>query len=412
MLAGIEPGGTADPAYGSTSTDAATALVLLLAAVVSAGRTTDPFPYGILLATVAVAGRRRWPTAVCAVVGLGLLATFPLPVPDGVAADRRGVPGPCLLASAVYAATHALGPALLVVVVTAAADSSRLPYLTLAIPSPCCAAPGWRLPWCVPGPHRARVAGGGGPGRSERDTAYAAAVRDERARIAPGTPRHGHPPGQRHRDHSRGDTMLTRRSRSAIEPLCPLRPRRDALGTSEALLNLLATVSATTLTFIHSPAWPCCPASSPASPPRPPVACHVTGAHRQLPPGLDLAPPLPASSRDAHQLATALQPRRHPSQRRTRHRTSSPSTSRTTSRPRHPTTNVRCAGAGRSASGNASPPTAAPITIDDDPARPFAVLVHLCPAPVLAPMPGRALILGWPVPVDDDPLVRTGSASP
>ncbi|MEU7870271.1 histidine kinase [Dactylosporangium sp. NPDC049140] len=170
---------------GSTPADAAAALALLLTAVVFAGRTTDPFPYGVLLAAAALAWRRRWPTAVCAVVGLGLVATFPLPVADAVVA----VAAVCLILACFAAAVHARrswpGPALLVAAVAPFAGGSRLPVPDVAIPFLVLGS-AWLAGAVVRSRARAAVAWRAEAVRAahERDAAYATAVREERARIA------------------------------------------------------------------------------------------------------------------------------------------------------------------------------------------------------------------------------------
>lgn len=378
MLAGMNRVTRLIRRTGSTSTDAATAVVLLLAAVVSAGRTTDPFPYGILLATAAVAGRRRWPTAVCAVVGLGLSATFPLPVADGVVLIAVACLVLACYASAVYARHPWLGPALLVAVVTPFASGSRLPVPDLAIPFlVLCSA--WLAGAAVRSRARNALAWRAEADRAarERDTAYAAAVRDERARIA----RELHDVVT-HRVSvmviaaGAARTLLPGDPDRAIEQLRLVEGGgREALGDLRGMLNLLATVSDDA--DVHpQPGLAMLPglvASVTAA--GLPVTCHVTGAHRQLPPGLDLA----AYRIIQEALTNSL---RHSSRAGTRVSVELGTDKLTLdiADDEPPTTpRPQTSGGGRGLIGIRERVASygGTITIDDDPARPFAVLVHV-----------------------------------
>jgi signal transduction histidine kinase len=277
---------------GSTSTDAATALVLLLAAVVSSTRTTEPFPYAILPAAAALAWRRRWPTAVCAAVGLGLLATFPLPVADGVVL----VAAVCLVLACYAGAVHArhswLGLALLVAVVTPFAEGSRLPVPDVAIPFLVLGS-AWLAGTAVRSRARTALAWRTEADRAarERDSAYATAVRDERDRIA----RELHDVVT-HRVSvmviaaGAARTLLPGEPDRAIEQLRLVEAGgRDALADLRGMLNLLATVSDDP--DVHpQPGLAMLPSLvAGVTAAGLPVTWQVAGAPRQLPPGLDLA---------------------------------------------------------------------------------------------------------------------------
>jgi len=291
MLCGMGPVTWLLQRARTTPADAAAALALLICAAVLAGRTTDPFPYGLLLAAAALAWRRNSPTVVCAVVALGLMATFPLPVTDSVVA----IAVLCLVLACYAAAVHArhswLGPALLVAAVTPFAGGSRLPVPDVAIPFlVLCSA--WMAGVAVRSRARTALAWRAEADRAarERDAAYASAVRDERARIA----RELH------------DVVTHRVSvmviaAGAARTLLPGDPERagaqlrlieaggrEALGDLRGMLNLLATVADEN--GMHpQPGLAMLPdllAGVTAA--GLPVTCHVTGAQR-LPPGLDLA---------------------------------------------------------------------------------------------------------------------------
>lgn len=374
---------------GSTSADAATALMLLLAAVVLGSRTSDPFPYGILLAAAAVAWRRRWPTAVCAAVGLGLLATFPLPVADAVVL----VAAVCLVlacyASAAYARHPWLGPALLVAVVTPFADSSRLPVPDVAIPFlVLCSA--WLAGAAVRSRARSALAWRAEADQAarERDTAYATAVRDERARIA----RELHDVVT-HRVSvmviaaGAARTLLPGDPARAVEQLRLVEAGgREALADLRGMLNLLATV-ADDATVHPQPGLAMLPglvASVTAA--GLPVTCDVTGTPRQLPPGLDLT----AYRIIQEALTNSL---RHSSRAGTRVSievgTDTLTLDIVDDQP-PPTPRPRTSGSGRGLIGIRERVASygGTVTIDDDPARPFAVVVQV-PVPCGAD-PGTA----------------------
>jgi signal transduction histidine kinase len=377
MLAGMDRVTRLIQRTGSTSADAATALVLLAAAIVFGARGTDPFPFGILLATAAVAWRRRWPTAVCVVVGLGLLATFPRPVADSIVL----IAAVCLVvagyASAAYARWSWLGPALLVAVVTPFADGSRLPLPEVAVPFlVLCSA--WLAGVAVRSRAREAVAWQAQADRAvrERDSAYATAVRDERARIA----RELH------------DVVTHRVSvmviaAGAARTLLPGDPDRaggqlqlieaggrEALTDLRGMLNLLATVAGDE-GLTPQPGLAMLPdlvASVTAA--GLPVTCHVTGAPRQLPPGLDLA----AYRIIQEALTNSL---RHSSRAGTRitveRGTETLTLAVTDDQP--PTPRSPASGNGRGLIGIRERVASygGTVTVEDDPARPFIVAVRM-----------------------------------
>jgi signal transduction histidine kinase len=377
MLAGMDRVTRLIQRMGSTSADAATALVLLAAAVVFGARGTDPFPFGILPATAALAWRRRWPTAVCAAVGLGLLATFPLPVADTIVL----IAAVCLVvagyASAAYARWSWLGPALLVAVVMPFADGSRLPLPDAAIPFlVLCSA--WLSGVAVRSRAREAVAWQAQADRAvrERDSAYDTAVRDERARVA----RELH------------DVVTHRVSvmviaAGAARTLLPGDPDRaggqlrlieaggrEALADLRGMLNLLATV-ADDDGLTPQPGLAMVPdlvASVTAA--GLPVTCRVTGAPRRLPPGLDLA----AYRIIQEALTNSL---RHSSRAGTRISvelgTDTLTLAVTDDQPPAPRSPASGNGRGLIGIRERVASYGGTVTVEDDPARPFTVTVHL-----------------------------------
>ncbi|MEV6849194.1 histidine kinase [Actinoplanes sp. NPDC051411] len=362
---------------GPTSADAAPAVVLLAATVVFAARSTDPFPFGILLAAAAVAWRRRWPTAVCVAVGLGLLVTFPLPIADVVVL----IAAVCLVlagyAGAAYARRPWLGPALLIAVVTPFAGGSRLPVPDVAVPFlVVCSA--WLAGVAVRSRARTALAWQAQADRAvrERDSAYATAVRDERARIA----RELH------------DVVTHRVSvmviaAGAARTLLPGDPDRaggqlhlieaggrEALADLRGMLNLLATVS-DDAGLTPQPGLAMVPdlvASVTAA--GLPVTCHVTGASRPLPPGLDLA----AYRIIQEALTNSL---RHSSRAGTRISVDLGNDTLTLviADDQPPAGRSPASGSGRGLIGirERADSYGGRVVIDDDPARPFTVTVHL-----------------------------------
>ncbi|WP_426512901.1 sensor histidine kinase [Dactylosporangium sp. McL0621] len=170
---------------GSAPPDASTAGVLLVVAAVLGAVGTDPFPFGVLAAAAATAWRRGWPTAVCATVGLGTVVAFWGPISDSLVL----VTVACLVLACYSAAVHARpswpGPLLLAAAVAPFARSSRLPVPQLAVPFLILGA-AWFAGAAVRSRARTAQAWRAEAARTahERDTAYADAVRDERARIA------------------------------------------------------------------------------------------------------------------------------------------------------------------------------------------------------------------------------------
>jgi signal transduction histidine kinase len=277
---------------GSTPLDAATAILLVLATVVVSIRTTDPFPYGIILATVALAWRRRWPTAVCAAVGLGAVAAFPQPLTDGLVL----VIAACLVlacyAAAVYARRSWPGLLLLAAAVAPFARGSRLPVPEIVIPFLILAS-AWLAGAAVRSRARSAQAWRAAAAQAahERDTAYTAAVRDERTRIA----RELHDVVT-HRVSvmviaaGAARTLLPDGPDRAVDQLRTVEAGgRDALAELRGLLSLLATNADDTDPHPQPglAALPDLVANVTDS--GLPVNYQVDGVPRRLPPGVDLA---------------------------------------------------------------------------------------------------------------------------
>ncbi|MGI5239914.1 sensor histidine kinase [Dactylosporangium sp. CA-139066] len=277
---------------GSTPGDAASALALLLAAVVLGLRATDPFPYGVLAAAATMAWRRRFPTAACAVTGAGLLATFPWPVGDAVLLLAVA----CLVLACYAAAVHArhswLGPAILAAVVAPFAGGSRFPVPDAAVPFLVLGS-AWLAGAAARSRARSAAAWRAEAGRAarERDEAYASAVRDERARIA----RELHDVVT----HRVSVMVIAAGAARTLLPADPGRAAeqlrlveaggRDALGDLRGMLGLLATVPYDA-GVQPQPGLAMLPdLVAGVSAAGLPVTCRVTGETRPLPPGLGLA---------------------------------------------------------------------------------------------------------------------------
>jgi signal transduction histidine kinase len=378
MLAGMDRVGRLIERTAATSPDAATALVLLLAGIVGGVRGTDPFPYGILLSASALAWRRRAPTAVCAAVGLGVLATFPRPMPDSVLL----VAAVCLVlagySGAVYARYPWLGPALLVAAVTPFAHGSRLPVPDAAVPFLVLSS-AWLAGIAVRS--RARSARAwrveADQAARERDRAYATAVRDERARIA----RELH------------DVVTHRVSvmviaAGAARTLLPGDPDRaggqlrlieaggrEALTDLRGMLSLLATGTEDAAVYPQPGLSMLTDLVAGITAAGLPVTCHVTGVPRPLPPGLDLA----AYRIVQEALTNSL---RHSSRVGTRVSvdlgTDTVTLAITDDQP-PPTARPRTPGGGRGLIGirERAASYGGTVVIDDHPARPFAVTVRM-----------------------------------
>jgi signal transduction histidine kinase len=276
----------------STPLDAATATVLVLTTVVVSASTTDPFPYGIVLATGALAWRRSWPTAVCAAVGLGAVTAFPQPLTDGLLLLLAICLVLACYAAAVYARRSWPGPMLLAAAVAPFAHGSRLPVPAVTIPFLVLTSA-----WLAGAAVRSRALSAqvwraeAESAARERDNAYANAVRDERARIA----RELHDVVT-HRVSvmviaaGAARTLLPGEPDRAIDQLRTVESGgRDALAELRGLLSLLATTADDT--DLHPQpglaALPDLVGSVTAA--RLPVTYRVDGQPRRLPPGVDLA---------------------------------------------------------------------------------------------------------------------------
>jgi signal transduction histidine kinase len=281
-------------------------------------------------------------------------------------------------AGAAYARYSWLGPALLVAVVTPFAGGSRLPVPDVAIPFlVLCSA--WLAGAAVRSRARNALTWRARADRAaqERDSAYATAVRDERARIA----RELHDVVT----HRVSVMVIAAGAARTLLPGDPDRASeqlrlveaggREALGDLRGMLNLLATVSDDA--DVHpQPGLAMLPglvASVTAA--GLPVTCHVTGAPRQLPPGLDLA----AYRIIQEGLTNSL---RHSSRAGTRVSVELGTdmlTLHIADDQPPPTPRPRTSDSGRGLIGirERVATYGGTVTIDDDPAQPFAVAVRM-----------------------------------
>src|ERR1051326_8426404 len=129
MLTGMRPG----------PTDALLAAVLLGGVLVSAIPSTDPFPWALLLVVIPLAWRRRVPTAVCALVGLGLLTLLSRPASQPISRPQIAIVAVAIAVAAASAASWGRwpwpGPAMVAAaLIPVGGRLDRLPFATGEVP--------------------------------------------------------------------------------------------------------------------------------------------------------------------------------------------------------------------------------------------------------------------------------------
>jgi signal transduction histidine kinase len=361
-------------ASGSTPFDAAAALLLLGAAVALAARTTDPMPYGMVAAALAVAWRRRFPTAVCAAVGLGLTAAFLRPLSEPLLLTAAV----CLILACYAGAVHAripwAGPALLLAVVTPFAGGSPLAVPPVVIPF-LIVGSAW-LAGAAVRARAGRMSAWRAEAARERDRSSAAAVREERARIA----RELHDVVS-HRVSvmviaaGAARMLLPGEPGGAVEQLRLVEAGgREALADLRGMLGLLTTVPDGA--EVHpQPGLAMLPSLvSGVRAAGLPVTCDVAGPPR-LPPGLDLA----AYRIVQEALTNSLRHSTRSGTRVTVEVDDGTLALDIVDGEPAPVTRPRAAAAGRGLVGirERAASYGGTVRIDDDPARPFALAVRL-----------------------------------